>query len=1394
MGIPRFYRWLSERYPFINENLTCEQLPEFDNLYLDMNGIIHNCSHNNSGTLTVSDEAEVFLQAFKYITRLFYLIRPKKMLYMAVDGCAPRAKMNQQRSRRFRAANDARELREEAIANGEEVGPSFDSNCITPGTEFMAKLTETLRFFICTKMKDDPLWQDVTIVLSGPDVPGEGEHKIMDYIRTAKAQPDYDPNQRHCLYGLDADLIMLALASHEPHFALLREEVLFGKQQVEEPERRLVSAKPRFQLLHISLLREYMAMEFDEKTGTYFDLERVVDDFVLFCALVGDDFLPPLPFAEIGEGGLIYLFQVYKDHLRNAKPGTEPWLTRDCGKINFPEFARFLDLYSQIEKQQIESCIGEGFWALGMRKTVGPEDAPEPANQLESPCEMVSDLYEATDQWYDVKFGIDIQTHQGTQEQKRVFHSYLEGLQWVMLYYFRGPNQASWSWYYPYYHAPFAKDLVELASVADTKVEFEVGEPFLPFQQLMAVLPSNSKALLPKTFGWLFDSAESPILDFYPQKFEIDIDGVKVPWGGVTLIPFIQQDRLLNAMQQALDLAGGDGLSGAELARNRFGEAYSYRYDKNKKLEAKSPMPSRYQSLQNCPVDEQVFRHPELPRGVEHFSNEVLPGFLPSSWGFPTLHVHPLDYSFEKGLKVFGMDSRSESVMIRLSPSSPLTPTEDSIMELLEAPYVRIDFPFAHWGRVTAVHTPHQTIYRAKGGKVQKVMRNARDHQWKVSELLKDLRLKRGLELTFDNEGRSRNRGKGWADDSDAYQYKLPLVVVQMAEASYINAEGVRKHRFSKEESTYLYHLVRIDKEPELQQRQPKERWAPAARAMCIDATGPYGQVGCVISPSVGGEVTASQFPRLSTKSWVTFGEKVASRVRHEHKQRKWYSMTEICTNLSLTEHVLSQVCGSVMCRGFDGPREDIGMNLMCKSKVGGEPLCLPCYTKFDSNREGWIFSDLAVEAIKDYRSKFPGIFQVARMRRAERGSWWRDMETADIFARDGADKIDYVAKSFLKYIKKQPWKNLPLAPSGYQALEAGTIQEIVDLLERTKQDDATGDNPSDVQGSKRLFSPLDEGERPPKIHMRCPEGGFELGQRGCYVKAYGLLPVGAKGTVIGVWNSGGSQELEILLDEDSFSATNRQGRTPAMRGVQVPAEAFMPLPASEEVRQWSAKLTAAKSEAPAAAFNTPSAAQIPIDRGTSAARTKESHYPNEGVSVEETMSARTDSSAQTAQQTSDAWAPKKKSSNKIKSWLHKDPLPENREAAAPAPAAAAAAPAAAAGAYTAYAPADTFGVTYKTSGVGKGPKSFVPSQKYEPEVKPKQTLYGTTKTGKSKGKGRDDRKGKRDDPGQENLLPAALPVEKKVGNNTNPQKPDWDAAFSNLLALGGKQSKARFQ
>lgn len=103
---------------------------------LDMNGIIHNCSHpdDNNASFRITEEA-IFLAVFAYISHLFTVIKPQKLFYLAVDGVAPRAKMNQQRSRRFRTAKEMKEVVDKARRKGEDIpeGDGFDSNCITPG-------------------------------------------------------------------------------------------------------------------------------------------------------------------------------------------------------------------------------------------------------------------------------------------------------------------------------------------------------------------------------------------------------------------------------------------------------------------------------------------------------------------------------------------------------------------------------------------------------------------------------------------------------------------------------------------------------------------------------------------------------------------------------------------------------------------------------------------------------------------------------------------------------------------------------------------------------------------------------------------------------------------------------------------------------------------------------------------------------------------------------------------------------------------------------------------------------------------------------------------------------------------------------------------------------------
>ena len=147
-GIPKMFRWLTDQYPDILNRRLEEGISkelQVDSFYLDMNGIIHPCTHGNAeGELVILDEAAMFKKIFLSVDRLYKLVQPTNVLYLAVDGVAPRAKMNQQRSRRFRSAKEAEVTASELLAQGklhDEGRKRFDSNCITPGTDFMLKLS-----------------------------------------------------------------------------------------------------------------------------------------------------------------------------------------------------------------------------------------------------------------------------------------------------------------------------------------------------------------------------------------------------------------------------------------------------------------------------------------------------------------------------------------------------------------------------------------------------------------------------------------------------------------------------------------------------------------------------------------------------------------------------------------------------------------------------------------------------------------------------------------------------------------------------------------------------------------------------------------------------------------------------------------------------------------------------------------------------------------------------------------------------------------------------------------------------------------------------------------------------------------------------------------------------
>lgn len=835
MGVPALFRWLSRKYgkivmPVIEEfpvrvpsasgiEGEFDEMPvdisgpnpngeEFDNLYLDMNGIVHPCTHPE-GKPAPKNEDEMMKEIFAYTDRVVAMVRPRKLLMMAIDGVAPRAKMNQQRSRRFRAAQEAEQKeqdRQNAIKEWESMGKdlseefkgekAWDSNAITPGTPFMDKLAKSLRYWVRKKLNEDPGWAGLEIIISDASVPGEGEHKIMDFIRRQRAHPEsHNPNTRHVIYGLDADLIMLSLATHEPHFKVLREDVFADEKkkgrgchrcgqpghhskdctgEVKKPEADLTPKgqpaplKP-FIFLDVAILREYLAVELSAPTHSFpFSLERAIDDWVFLIFFVGNDFLPHLPSLEIREGAIDTLMGIWKSSLERmggyltehgkvkldraqiileqlamredeifrkrreaeerqdraekrrkidreardtaqansikssaanhsqlgagnthsggveyvqvqplpssvqaAGPGglpPKPTFAADSGKaaqdvsafvgdnasivanrrairmagLKASDTNHSLNLTAagaaataglgvevtqqeeeemKVEKQAEEAGLEEAkksnasaaaalkaallagtleeddpvqaghtdtsprgtkrkappsnltsgdatpvdeeageresddkvnaFLAdsllpptpatvAGLGAQVPPELKPMGNNVVEQ--EDTVKLWEPgyKERYYRQKFGMELSD---IEFRKSIVKSYVEGLCWVLEYYYQGTP--SWQWYYPYHFSPFASDFLEMGRL---DIRFEKGTPFKPYEQLMGVFPAASKIHLPEPFQELMTEPDSPIIDFYPKEFHIDMNGKKMLWQGVALLPFIDQDRLLSAM------------------------------------------------------------------------------------------------------------------------------------------------------------------------------------------------------------------------------------------------------------------------------------------------------------------------------------------------------------------------------------------------------------------------------------------------------------------------------------------------------------------------------------------------------------------------------------------------------------------------------------------------------------------------------------------------------------------------------------------------------------------------------------------------------------------------------------------------------------------------------
>lgn len=168
------------------------------------------------------------------------------------------------------------------------------------------------------------------------------------------------------------------------------------------------------------------------------------------------------------------------------------------------------------------------------------------------------------ERYYESKFEVSPENQSFRHE---VAAAYAEGLCWVLHYYYQGC--ASWKWFFPYHYAPFASDFSEIGSL---KINFEKDtRPFNPMEQLMSVFPAASRQHLPEPWGDLMEDCESPIIDFYPTDFRIDLNGKKAAWMGVALLPFVDEKRLLETVATVYDQ-----LTPEEKRRNSRGDSFIF--------------------------------------------------------------------------------------------------------------------------------------------------------------------------------------------------------------------------------------------------------------------------------------------------------------------------------------------------------------------------------------------------------------------------------------------------------------------------------------------------------------------------------------------------------------------------------------------------------------------------------------------------------------------------------------------------------------------------------------------------------------------------------------------------------------------------------------------------
>jgi 5'-3' exonuclease len=558
MGVPILFSWLNQKHP----NCIRKEPPKHvDILYIDLNALIHNCYNSNLGSMT--DICHDMVQRLKNaVDNIVQKTKPKKILYIAVDGVAPAAKLAHQRSRRYKSACEKQKVlndekleditedtelsldekfitEEELLENKIKILTSdktvFDSNAITPGTELMEFLHRGIINLLMYNLSTDINYKHLKALYSSYLVPGEGEQKIMSFLR--RYHPLH-PNDTHLLYSPDGDIIFLGVGLYDVDLYIMREDTYNNKNK--KAVCNLCSKmghldyqcdKPEFLIytyIDVPEFRSTLIKTFSFMIKSKYDKRRMLTDWVLACFLIGNDFLPGLPCLDIKISSIESLTNILcRNFLLN-----EDYITTDDKMINFNVLENFFISLSKLE----DSYYIVKTRMLNKFCDTGREEIPLQTRQGKM-------------KYYSSKLYANNQN-----DIDNISIEYITGMIWTYNYYING--RTNWEWVYPYHFAPFACDL---AKVVRAKYSLKLGFPLSPFEQLMVVIPPQSKNLVTEKLRVIYDKFSA----YYPLEVQSDMFDRYLSWTSVILLPHMNSQIVLKEVKKIINEVEAE-----ELGRN----------------------------------------------------------------------------------------------------------------------------------------------------------------------------------------------------------------------------------------------------------------------------------------------------------------------------------------------------------------------------------------------------------------------------------------------------------------------------------------------------------------------------------------------------------------------------------------------------------------------------------------------------------------------------------------------------------------------------------------------------------------------------------------------------------------------------------------------------------